>query len=210
MENENNEKKPMIRRGSFRVGYGSEEKLIIMCGIGAALCLCMFIVGLVLFGAPTDFMGFMGSVFWIIPMVICLVFIPVIFYGRRCTYYAGDKELDAVTPGGSDYLYYSDISEVIYKPTTLFGKLRGYHVTVVTGVRDFTYRYIFDRHDDLCEPRHTPFYILELNAGLKQPEETDPELAAAVMAQFAVMQEKQEDRVSRKRKKKTWENLFDD
>lgn len=30
------------------------------------------------------------------------------------------------------------------------------------------------------------------------------------MAQFAVMQEKQEDRVSRKRKKKTWENLFDD
>ena len=88
METENNEKKPMIRRGSFRVGYGSEEKLIIMCGIGAALCLCMFIVGLVLFGAPTDFIGFMGSVFWIIPMVICLVFIPVIFYGRRCTYYA--------------------------------------------------------------------------------------------------------------------------
>ena len=39
METENNEKKPMIRRGSFRVGYGSEEKLIIMCGIGAALCL---------------------------------------------------------------------------------------------------------------------------------------------------------------------------
>lgn len=38
----------------------------------------------------------------------------------------------------------------------------------MTGVRDFTYRYIFDRHDDLCEPRH-PFYILELNAGLKQP-----------------------------------------
>ena len=157
METENNEKKPMIRRGSFRVGYGSEEKLIIMCGIGAALCLCMFIVGLVLFGAPTDFMGFMGSVFWIIPMVICLVFIPVIFYGRRCTYYAGDKELEAVTPGGSDYLYYSDISEVIYKPTTLFGKLRGYHVTVVTGVRDFTYRYIFDRHDDLNRgtPRST-------------------------------------------------------
>jgi len=30
------------------------------------------------------------------------------------------------------------------------------------------------------------------------------------VTQFAVMQEKQEDRVSRKRKKKTWENLFDD
>ena len=30
------------------------------------------------------------------------------------------------------------------------------------------------------------------------------------MSQFAVMQEKQEDRLSRRRKKKTWENLFDD
>ena len=52
-------------------------------------------------------------------------------------------------------------------------------------------------------------YIEFVRAG-DLPEETDPELAAAVMAQFAVMQEKQEDRVSRKRKKKTWENLFDD
>lgn len=210
MDTENNEKKPMIRRGSFRVSYGSEEKLIIMCAVGAGLCICMFIMGLVLFGAPVDFMSFMGSVFWIIPAVICLVFIPVIFYGRRCSYYAGGTEFEAVTPRGSDYLYYSDISEVIYKPTTLFGKQRGYYVTVVTSLRDFTYRYIFDRSDDHREPKHTPFYILELNAGLKQPEQTDPELAPAVMAQFAVMKEKQEDRRSKKRKKKTWENLFDD
>lgn len=210
METENNEKKPLVRRGSFRVGYGNEEKLIIMCIVGAVLCLCMFVVGLVLFGAPESFMGFMSSVFWIIPAVMCLVFIPVIFYGRRCSYYAGNTELEAITPRGSDYLYYSDISEVIYKPTTLFGKRRGYHVTVVTGVRDFTYRFIFDRSDDQFEPKHTPFYILEVNAGLKQPEQADPELSAAVMAQFALMQEKQEDRLSKKRKKKTWENLFDD
>lgn len=210
MDTEYNEKKPLIRRGSFRVSYGSEEKLIIMCAVGAALCFCMFIVGLILFGAPSDAASFMGSVFWIIPAAVCIVCIPVIFYGRRCSYYAGEKELEAVTPGGSDYLYYSEISEVIYKPMTLFGKQRGYLVTVVTGVRDFTYRYIFDRSDELHEPKHTPFFILELNAGLKQPEQTDPELAAAVMAQFAVMQEKQEDRISKKRKKKTWENLFDD
>ena len=98
METENNEKKPMIRRGSFRVGYGSEEKLIIMCGIGAALCLCMFIVGLVLFGAPTDFMGFMSSVFWIIPMVICLVFIPVIIYVRRSRRAAATTCITAISP----------------------------------------------------------------------------------------------------------------
>ena len=196
MGTEKNENKPLIRRGSFRIGYGSEEKLIILCLAGAVLCLCMMVVGLVLFGAPVDLMSFMSSVFWVIPAVICLVMIPVIFYGRRCSYYAGDTELEAVTPKGSDYLYYSDISEVIYKPITLFGKRRGYHVTVVTGVRDFTYRYIFDRSDDLREPKHTPFYILELNAGLRQPEASDPELAAAVMAQFAVMKEKQVDRLS--------------
>lgn len=210
MELSKDEKKPLIRRGSFRVGYGNEDKLVIMCAVGAGLCLCMFIVGLVLFGAPDSFLGFMGTFFWLIPAVVCLICIPVIIYGRRCSYYAGEKELEAVTPHGSDYLYYSDISEVIYKPTTLFGRKRGYHVTVVTGVRDFTYRYIFDRNDENTEPKHTPFYILEINSGLKQPDESDPELAAAVMAQFAVMQEKQEDRLSKKRKKKTWENLFDD
>lgn len=207
---ENPERKPFVRRGSFRTGYGSEGKLILLCIAGAVLCLCMFVVGLVMFGAPKDFTGFMSSVFWIIPAVLCLVFIPVIIYGRNCSYYAGVTEFEAITPRGSDYLYYSDITEVIYKPIYLFKKQRGWLVTVVTGVRDFTFRYLFDKSDELTEPKHTPFYLLELNAGLKEPEAADPELTAAIMSQFAVMQEKQEDRLSKKRKKKTWKNLFDD
>lgn len=209
LENEQ-ERKTLIRRGSFRVGYKNEDKLILMCIIGVVLCLGMFVTGLILFGAPDSFLSFMGGVFWIVPAVVCAVLIPVISYGRRCDYYAADKEMETVTPGGSDYLYYSDISEVIYKPMTLFGKPRGYFITVVTGVRDFTFRYLIERGSELDQPKHTPFYILELNAGLKQPEPEDPELKAAIMSQFAVMQEKQEDRLSRRRKKKTWENLFDD
>ncbi len=205
-----NTAKPLVRRGSFRVGYKNEDRLIIMCIAGAVLCLCMFVAGLVLFGAPDSFLSFMGGVFWMIPAVLCFIMIPVIIYGRNCTYYAGEKEMEAVTPQGSEYLYYSDVSEVIYKPMILFGKKRGYFVTVVTGVRDITFRYLMDSRSELNEPKHTPFYLLELNAGLKQPEQADPDLAAAVMAQFAVMQEKQEDRLSKKRKKKTWENLFDD
>lgn len=204
-----NEKKPSVRRGSFRVGYNNEGRLVILCAAGAFLCMCMFIVGLIFFGAPDSFISFMGGVFWIIPAVLCLLIIPVIFYGRNCTYHAGEREMEIVSPKGSDYLYYSDISEVIYKQTLLFGKPRGYNVTVVTGVRDFSFRYLIDS-PELNDPKHTPFYLLELNAGLKRPEPNDPELSAAVMAQFALMQEKQEDRLSKKRKKKTWENLFDD
>lgn len=221
MENETNEiqaisktnekdAKIQSRRGSFRVGYNNESRLIIFCAVGTLLCLCMFVVGLVLFGAPDSFLDFMGGVFWVIPAVVCLVLIPVIIYGRNCSYYAGDKEMEIVSPRGSDYLYYSEISEVIYKPMTLFKKRRGYLVTVVTGVRDFTFRYLIDSGSELTEPKHTPFFLLEMNAGLKEQEQADPEFAAAVMAQFAVMQEKQEDRLSKKRKKKTWENLFDD
>lgn len=202
--------KALVRRGSFRIGYKNEDKLIIFCIVGAALCLCMFVVGLIMFGAPDSFISFMGGVFWIVPAVVCAVMIPVIIYGRRCDYYTAETEMETVMPGGSDYLYYSDISEVIYKPMTLFGKPRGYFITVVTGVRDFTFRYLVDRGSELDQPKHTPFYILELNAGLRQPEPDDPELKAAIMSQFAVMQEKQEDRLSKRRKKKTWENLFDD
>ncbi len=204
-----NEKKPSVRRGSFRVGYNNEGRLVVFCAVGAVLCLCMFIVGLIIFGAPDSFTSFMGGVFWIIPAALCVLMIPVIFYGRNCTYHAGEQEMEVITPRGSDYLYYSDISEVIYKQTMLFGKPRGYFVTVVTGVRDYTYLYIINS-SELNDPKHTPFYLLELNAGLKRPEPDDPERSAAVMAQFALMQEKQEDRISRKRKKKTWENLFDD
>ena len=98
---------------------------------------------------------------------------------------------------------------MIYKPMYLFGKERGFLVTIVTGIRDITFRYIFD-NEDLHKPEHTPFYLLELNAGLRQPEEEDPEFAAAIMSQFVVMKEKQDDRISKKRPKKTWKNLFDD
>lgn len=208
MDNSENNKK-MIRRGSFRVSYNNEDKLVIFCIIGALLCIVMFIVGLVMFGAPEDFLGFMGSVFWIIPAVVCVVLIPVIMCGRTCSYSAGETELQTEMPGGTDYLYYSDISEVIYKPFLLFGKPRGLQVTVVTSVRDFTYRYIYSS-EEFTQPEHTPFYLLEINAGLKQPQESDPELTAAIMSQFAVMQEKQTDRISKKRPKKTWKNLFDD
>lgn len=204
------EQKTLVRRGSFRVGYKNENRLILICIVGAVLCLCMFIAGLVMFGAPDSLLTFMGGVFWIVPAVVCGVLIPVIVYGRRCDYYAAEKEMETITPSGSDYLYYSDIAEVIYKPMTLFGKPRGYLITVVTGVRDFTFRYLVNSGSELDQPEHTPFYLLELNAGLKQPEPEDPELTAAIMSQFAVMQEKQEDRLSKRCKKKTWENLFDD
>lgn len=207
-QNLSNEKK-LVRRGSFRMAYNNEGKLLIGCIVAAVLCVLMFIVGLVLFGVPEDFMGFMCTFFWLIPAVVCVLCIPVMIYGRNCSYNAGATELEVKTPRGSDYLYYSDVSEVIYKPSFLFGRPRGLLITVVTGVRDFTFQYIYDG-EELRKPEHTPFYLLEVNSGLRKPEKDDPEFAAAVMSQFAVMKEKQDDRVSKKRPKKTWKNMFGD
>lgn len=212
MEDNKNEQKQeiLIRRGSFRIGYANEKKLIVLCILGMLLCLCMFVGGLIAFGVPQDFLGFMCGVFWIIPFFLCLIIVPVLVYGRRCKYYTAEKEMEIITPTGRDYLYYSDISEVIYKSFRLFKRQRGYKITVVTGVRDYTYNLLFDSISEFTLPEYTPFYILELNSGLKKPVQPDPEFSAAIMSQFAVMQEKQEDRLSKKRKKKTWENLFDD
>ena len=53
-QNLSNEKK-LVRRGSFRMAYNNEGKLLIGCIVAAVLCVLMFIVGLVLFGAPEDF-----------------------------------------------------------------------------------------------------------------------------------------------------------
>lgn len=207
-QNPGNEKK-LIRRGSFRMAYNNEDKLLIGCIAAAVLCVLMFILGLVMFGAPEDFMGFMCTFFWLIPAVVCVLCIPVMIYGRNCSYNAGESELEIRTPRGSDFLYYSDVSEVTYKPTFLFGKPRGFLITVVTGMRDFTFRFIYDG-EELRKPEHTPFYLLEVNSGLRQPVREDPELAAAIMSQFAVMKEKQDDRISKRRPKKTWKNMFGD
>ena len=202
----NNAQSRIVRRGSFRIGYKNEKKLVMLCLAGAAASILFMVLGLALFGAPVDFMGFMTSFFWLIPAVLCLALIPALSYGRNCTYYADESEFRTVTPSGTDYLYYSDISEVVYKPIMKLGRKRGYLVTVVTGVRDFTYPCLFGRYSELTEPEHTPFYLLELNAGLRQPQPRDEEHSAAVMAMFAEMQERQTDRLSRKAKKSLWKD----
>lgn len=202
----NNAQSRIVRRGSFRIGYKNEKMLVMLCLAGAAASILFMVLGLALFGAPVDFMGFMTSFFWLIPAVLCLALIPALSYGRNCTYYADESEFRTVTPSGTDYLYYSDISEVVYKPIMKLGRKRGYLVTVVTGVRDFTYPCLFGRYSELTEPEHTPFYLLELNAGLRQPQPRDEEHSAAVMAMFAEMQERQTDRLSRKAKKSLWKD----
>lgn len=205
-ESKNNAESRIVRRGSFRIGYKNEKRLIIICLAGAAASIMFMVLGLVMFGAPENVLGFMTSFFWLIPAALCLAVIPALSYGRNCTYYADESEFRTVTPAGTDYLYYSDISEVVYKPIMKLGRKRGYLVTVVTGVRDFTYPCLFGRNSELTEPEHTPFYLLELNAGLKQPQPRDEEHSTAVMAMFAEMQERQADRLSRKAKKSLWKD----
>lgn len=206
MSEVNNAESRIVRRGSFRIGYKNEKRLVMLCLAGAAASILFMVLGLVLFGAPVDLAGFMTSFFWLIPAVLCLALIPALSYGRNCTYYADESEFRTVTPSGTDYLYYTDISEVVYKPIMKLGRKRGYLVTVVTGVRDFTYPCLFGRHSELTETEHTPFYLLELNAGLRQPQPRDEEHSTAVMAMFAEMQERQADRLSRKAKKSLWKD----
>lgn len=206
MSEVNNAESRIVRRGSFRIGYKNEKRLVVLCLAGAAASILFMVLGLVLFGTPVDFAGFMTSFFWLIPAVLCLALIPALSYGRNCTYYADESEFRTVTPSGTDYLYYTDISEVVYKPIMKLGRKRGYLVTVVTGVRDFTYPCLFGRHSELTETEHTPFYLLELNAGLRQPQPRDEEHSTAVMAMFAEMQERQADRLSRKAKKSLWKD----
>lgn len=203
---------PLIRRGSFRIGYKNEGKLMLLCAIAAVLCVLMFIAGIGIYGLPRDFLTFMGGVFWIIPAVVCVIIDLLVYNGKRCEYRCAETEMEMKTPKGTDYFYYSDIAEVIYKPITLFGKSRGFLVTIVTGVRDFTFRYLSEANLEVTTPEDSPFYILEVNAGLKKPLKIQPAHADLIMSQFESMVARQKDDRERKEeiKREMLHKFFDD
>lgn len=202
---------PLIRRGSFRVGYKNEKKLVIICVVGFVLCVGMCCMGLAVFGKPVDFMGFMSGSFWAVPAVLCLILIPVIRYGRSCTYSFSDTEMEIVTPKGRDYLYYSDIKAVNYTPMLSGGKQRGWLVNVVTGFREYSYRCLLENPDELIDTDQTPFYVLEINSGLKQEEEITQSASAEILSRFDIMQGQQtQRRIERAKRRPLKERLMDD
>ncbi len=163
------ETEKMLSKGEFKCAY--DREMIYLAIIGVILIVSLIVALPVIFYI-IGFMGRRGRFDALIVMLIPFYLIfgslfAAILNGRTCHYDAGEKEFIITGPGKrKEFFYYDDVQDIRTEELKLFGKKRGYIVTVTTGVRDIEYRYIFGKNKVFTGIDATPFYYLGLNSGL--------------------------------------------
>ncbi len=177
------ERRPIVRNGRFRHSYKYEGialliwALISVAGIVAVWnfsyllsSVDMLQEGEVREGTP-QLMILLVEV-WII---ISAFAYAIISSGGLCYYSAGETEFTIKGPGKKqEIFYYNDVYEVRYDPIKLLFFDRGYLVTITTGVREITYRYLYGDGKRNRRIEDSPFYYLEYNSGLCEKDDNPP------------------------------------
>ena len=163
------EREKMLNKGEFKCAY--DHEMIFLAIIGVVLVVSLIAaLPFLLFAA--DFLGGRHVVDTLLALLLpfYLVFgtiFAVIMSGRTCHYDAGETEFVITGPGKrKEYFYYDDVHDIRTEELKLFGKKRGYIVTISTGVRDISYRYVFGKNKVFTGIDATPFYYLGINSGL--------------------------------------------
>ena len=178
------ERKVLQRRGSFTCASRAAE----ICGTVSLSSLIFAAAVLVL--CLLDFGGAVGGALWAILFVCLGAFAAgliarlVLGSGQGCEFEARETDFEVRGPRAQhEIFYYSDVADVMYVPFYRKERLRGYAVTITTGIRTVRYRFIFSPNAELLDTEHTPFYYLEVNSGLREEEQLTVN-ADAVLSQF--------------------------
>lgn len=184
-----NEERKQCSKGEFKCAFNNE---MVFLGIVAIIIIVLVIMMLPFLLQVIGFMGrsagrdFIGAVAFGGFFVFGTIF-AIILNGRTYHYDANETEFVVTGPGNhKEYFYYTDIQDITTEEFKLFGKKRGYIVTISTSVRDIQYRYIFGKNKVFTDIDGTPFYYLGLNSGLyaKTRANVDEDM---VNAQFETM-----------------------
>ncbi len=178
-----------IRRGTFRCFNKAQN----MCGalfaagflmVALVTILCIFDFG--------EISEYITSLFWValgLEVLVAVIWIVVSMRGDY-SYEIREDEFSVTAPNGdTEYFFYSDVRSVEYAPINK-GKDRGYTVSITTGVRMVKYQFIFGYNAENTDTAATPFYYLEVKAGLREEiaEEVDKD---KIMEQFERMAREQ-------------------
>lgn len=184
-----NEERKHCSKGEFKCAFDNE---MVYLGIIVAIIVVLVLASLPMLLSLMGILGSRGGVRFIYAVILVgyIIFgsaFAVILNGRTCNYDANETEFVVTGPGNrKEYFYYSDVQDITTEEFKLFGKKRGYIVTISTGVRDIQYRYIFGKNKVFTDIDGTPFYYLGLNSGIyaKTRVNVDDEL---VNSQFESM-----------------------
>lgn len=162
-----------IRRGRFRCAYNMELVWLLLTAIPA-----LGLLGTFVFSTVGDITRLFDSIY----NAVCLGGIALscafsaICYGKGYEFIA-EKDAFTIRRRGREHrYYYADITDVRFEEFGLFGKRRGYIVTIETSYVTDSYRFIFDRNRIFTDATNTPFYYLMLNARLTSaPQNSVPD-----------------------------------
>lgn len=169
---------PILRRGSFKVAFNTELCVFLFFAV-----IFSFVAGYILFGMAQakvwerfELETVMSLVQLVLVSLAAGIAVVQAFLniGRECEYEARETEFIVRGPGKKqEIFYYSDVRDVRFerltRPTLLGG---GYYITIETGVRTVTYRYIFSENKVQTDITGTPFYYLAVNSGIMSFENT--------------------------------------
>ncbi len=164
-----NETEKQLSRGEFKCGYNHEAVFLAIIAVILIVVLILVAPSLLsmISGASRRTRG---TIIEVAALPLYLVFgtmFAFILNGRTYEYNAGETEFVVTGPGKhKEFFYYNDVQDIRTEELKLFGKKRGYIVTITTGVRDIQYRYVFGRNKVFTGIEATPFYYLGVNSGL--------------------------------------------
>lgn len=94
--------------------------------------------------------------------ILPIWYILIVAGGEKQYKYTADNRMMIIKSKRETYIFkYTDIVIVTYKPMTLFGKQKGYTVTVTTKNATLFFRYIMPSNAAFFTIQSTPFYILQ-------------------------------------------------
>ncbi len=187
-----NESKLIRRKGSFKCVSGAIRVFSVLLLAVAFALAAVFVISLFNFGSDINLIIRRISAVLIVVEGALVAVRVIASLGREYTYEAGDTDFVVTDSyGEKEYFYYNDVSEVKYTEITRKDNICGYVVEIITGFRAVKYRFHFGSNAENVSTAATPFYCLEVNAGLREPENL-PADSGQIMAQFERMQHHQD------------------
>ncbi len=199
------------RKGSFKCISRAVDVFTLLLILGLLLLAGVFVLSLFNFGKEkNDLVLQCGAVLFVAEGTLAAVRV-MLTLGREYYYDAGEKDFTITAPDGSkEYFYYSDVLEVNYTPIKRKNCLVGYVTEITTSTRKVVYRFHFGINAENTSTAATPFYIIEVNSGLREPEPEDKN-SEMIIEEFARMQLRQTialEKMSREeRESQLWDSV---
>ena len=179
------------RKGSFICLSRAVDVFTLLLILGLLLMAGVFVLSLFNFGKEKNELVLQcGAALFVVEGTLAAVRV-MLTLGREYDYDAGEKDFTITAPDGSkEYFYYSDVAEVNYTPIKRHNSVDGYVTEIITSTRKVVYRFRFGINAENTSTAATPFYILEVNSGLREPEPEDKD-SEMIIEEFARMQLRQ-------------------